>query len=48
MTELRIFFNNLKNKHLFNDSVINDCKEMMKKGFSIRENYEKDYVNKTR
>ena len=44
-----LFFNNVKkNKHLFNDMVINDFKEMMKKGFSIRENYEKDYINKTR
>ncbi len=43
------FFNNLKkNKHLLNDMVVNDFQEMMKKGFSIRENYEKDYVNKTR
>ena len=41
------FINNVKkNKHLFNDMVINDFHEMMKKGFSIRENYEKDYVNK--
>lgn len=43
-----LFFNNVKkNKHLLNDMVINDFHEMMHKGFSIRENYEKDYVDKT-
>lgn len=41
-------FNNVqKNKHLLNNVVIRDFQEMMAKGFSIRENYEKDYVNKT-